>query len=198
VIVQFGGQTPLRLAVPLQRQAFACSALAPMPLTAPRTASVSASWCASSTCAPRLGHGPRPGRSPRHRREDRVSGHGAALVCSGRSGHGDRARRRRAAHLRGVALEAARRESLASGGGTATRARPFWWTSSCATHRGRRGRCGRRPGRGHRRCDGAHREAGIHSGDSACCLPPFSLPRETVAIIKIRRGPWRASWTCAD
>jgi len=27
-------------------------------------------------------------------------------------------------------------------------------------------------------------EAGIHSGDSACCLPPFSLPPETVEAIK--------------
>jgi carbamoyl-phosphate synthase large subunit len=27
-------------------------------------------------------------------------------------------------------------------------------------------------------------EAGIHSGDSACCLPPYSLPAETVEAIK--------------
>ena len=27
-------------------------------------------------------------------------------------------------------------------------------------------------------------EAGIHSGDSACAIPPFSLPKETVAKIK--------------
>jgi carbamoyl-phosphate synthase large subunit len=27
-------------------------------------------------------------------------------------------------------------------------------------------------------------EAGIHSGDSACCLPPYSLPSETVEAIK--------------
>ena len=27
-------------------------------------------------------------------------------------------------------------------------------------------------------------EAGVHSGDSACCLPPFSLPEETIDEIK--------------
>jgi len=29
-------------------------------------------------------------------------------------------------------------------------------------------------------------EAGVHSGDSACALPPFSLPRETVESVKIQ------------
>ena len=30
-------------------------------------------------------------------------------------------------------------------------------------------------------------EAGIHSGDSACSLPPYSLPPEMIAEIEARR-----------
>ena len=34
-------------------------------------------------------------------------------------------------------------------------------------------------------------EAGIHSGDSACVIPPHSLPADVIAEIKT---PDRASW----
>ena len=40
-------------------------------------------------------------------------------------------------------------------------------------------------------------EAGIHSGDSACALPPFSLPAATIEEIKTQARALAASWTCA-
>lgn len=39
-------------------------------------------------------------------------------------------------------------------------------------------------------------EAGIHSGDSSCVLPPYSLPAETVA--EIERRPWLLPRNCAS
>ena len=34
-------------------------------------------------------------------------------------------------------------------------------------------------------------EAGIHSGDSACAIPPYSLPESVVEEIREPLGPWR-------
>jgi carbamoylphosphate synthase large subunit len=42
----------------------------------------------------------------------------------------------------------------------------------------------RRQSRVHRRRDGAHRTGGVHSGDSACSLPPYSLSQATVDELK--------------
>jgi len=39
-------------------------------------------------------------------------------------------------------------------------------------------------------------EAGIHSGDSACCIPPFSLGESTVAGSVSTRVRWHSSWGC--
>jgi len=85
----------------------------------------------------------------------------------------------------GVALEAGRRESLASGGGKGDESAPILVDQFLrdaievdvdVVADGQDAIIG-----------GVMEhieEAGIHSGDSACCLPPFSLPRETVQIIK--------------
>ena len=40
-------------------------------------------------------------------------------------------------------------------------------------------------------------EAGVHSGDSACSLPPFSLRPETIAELSARPRPWPAPSRCA-
>ena len=40
-------------------------------------------------------------------------------------------------------------------------------------------------------------EAGVHSGDSACSLPPFSLPPETVEAVKAQARALAKSWACA-
>jgi carbamoyl-phosphate synthase large subunit len=53
VIVQFGGQTPLKLAVPLETPACRSSAPRPTPSTAPRIASASRRCSPSSACASR-------------------------------------------------------------------------------------------------------------------------------------------------
>ena len=34
-------------------------------------------------------------------------------------------------------------------------------------------------------------EAGVHSGDSACSLPPYSLSREIIAESKCKPAHWR-------
>ena len=53
VIVQFGGQTPLKLASRSSAPASRSSAPRPTPSTSPRTASASSSCCSSSGCASR-------------------------------------------------------------------------------------------------------------------------------------------------
>ena len=40
-------------------------------------------------------------------------------------------------------------------------------------------------------------EAGIHSGDSACSLPPHSLSPEVIAELRRRRASWRWRSRCA-
>ena len=41
-------------------------------------------------------------------------------------------------------------------------------------------------------------EAGIHSGDSACALPPITLGQEYIALIRdLDRGDRRAASACA-
>jgi carbamoyl-phosphate synthase large subunit len=40
-------------------------------------------------------------------------------------------------------------------------------------------------------------EAGIHSGDSACTLPPYSLPADIIAEMERQADCWRMAWACA-
>ena len=171
VIVQYGGQTPLKLARDLAKirrpdhrhharhdrhgrgsralpadAARACDLLQPPNRTARTEA-------AALTAA----------------ESDRLSAGGAALVRAGRPRDGDRARaaRPRALHARGGQGHRTIRRSCSTASST-TRSR------SMST----------------RMCDGKDvviggimehiEQAGVHSGDSACSLPPFSLSARTV------------------
>ena len=131
-------------------------------------------------------------RSPRRRRgrgrgrRDRLPGPGPAVLRARRARHGDRLRRGHAARLR----------------------RP--------RHRGQPGQPGADrpvPGRRHRdrrgrACTTAQElylggvmehieEAGIHSGDSACALPPITLGGRTSTRSGKRRARLPAAWACA-
>jgi carbamoyl-phosphate synthase large subunit len=186
VIVQFGGQTPLRLAVPLQKAGV-------------RLLGTSADAIDRAEDRQRFGelvrklnlrapvwgtaHGLEEARAiaekigyPVMVRPSYVLGGRAMEIVHDAAGLHT---------FVGVALEAARRESLASGGGKGDESAPILVDQFL-------------------RdaievdvdvvADGQDvviggvmehiEEAGIHSGDSACCLPPFSLPHETVTIIK--------------
>jgi carbamoyl-phosphate synthase large subunit len=186
VIVQFGGQTPLRLAVPLQkagvrllgtsadaidraedRQRFG-ELVSKLNLRAPVWGTAHGLEEAR-TIAEKIGY-------PVMVRPSYVLGGRAMEIVHDAGGLHT---------FVGVALEAARRESLASGGGRGDESAPILVDQFL-------------------RdaievdvdvvADGQDvviggvmehiEEAGIHSGDSACCLPPFSLPGETVQIIK--------------
>jgi len=186
VIVQFGGQTPLRLAVPLQKAGV-------------RLLGTSADAIDRAEDRQRFGelvrklnlrapvwgtaHGLEEARAiaekigyPVMVRPSYVLGGRAMEIVHDDAGLHT---------FVGVALEAARRESLASGGGRGDEDAPILVDQFL-------------------RdaievdvdvvADGQDvviggvmehiEEAGIHSGDSACCLPPFSLPAQTVQIIK--------------
>ena len=99
VIVQFGGQTPLNLAVPLERRP-ACRSSAPRPTasTSPRTASASPR-CSTSSAIPQPANGTahrRCDEALERRRTDRLPGARAPLLRARRPRHADRLRRRRA------------------------------------------------------------------------------------------------------
>ena len=167
------------------RSAPACRSSAPAPTrsTAPRTASASARCCArSACCAPRTAS-----RAPQ----------AEAIAIADRIGYpvlvrpsyvlGGRAmeivyephelERYVRARRRGLARPAAAHRPLPRG-----------------RDRGRRRRGERRPRRRDRRRHGAHRGAGVHSGDSACALPPIVARRRRCRTRSAaRRSRWRAS-----
>ena len=95
VIVQFGGQTPLKLAVPLERAGVPILGTRPTPSTAPRTASASPTLLRKLGLAAGRRRPPRaPPTRPRRIADDhRLPGAGAALLRAGRARHGDRLRR---------------------------------------------------------------------------------------------------------
>jgi carbamoyl-phosphate synthase large subunit len=186
VIVQFGGQTPLRLAVPLQKAGV-------------RLLGTSADAIDRAEDRQRFGELVRkldlraPAWGTAHGLEEaRVIAEKIGYPVMVRPSYvlGGRAMEivHDAAGLHtfvGVALEAARRESLASGGGKGDESAPILVDQFLrdaievdvdVVADGQDAVIG-----------GVMEhieEAGIHSGDSACCLPPFSLPPATVAIIK--------------
>jgi carbamoyl-phosphate synthase large subunit len=163
VIVQYGGQTPLKLALDLERTACRSSAPRPTRSTSPRTASASRSCCTSSAEA-----AAEPHRA--HRRSAMQLAHEIgyplvvrpSYVLGGRAMeivHGDKD------------LERYMREAVQGEREVAGAAGPL----------------PRRRDRGRRRriSDGGEvmiggimehvEQAGVHSGDSACSLPPYSL-----------------------
>ena len=186
VIVQFGGQTPLRLAVPLQkagvkllgtsadaidraedRQRFG-ELVTKLGLRSPAWGTAHGLEDAR-TIADRIGY-------PVMVRPSYVLGGRAMEIVYDASG---------LETFVGRALEAGRKESLASGGGRGDESAPILVdqflndaievdVDVVAD--------------GHDAIIGGvmeHiEEAGIHSGDSACALPPFSLPAATIEAIK--------------
>jgi carbamoyl-phosphate synthase large subunit len=186
VIVQFGGQTPLRLAVPLQKAGV-------------RLLGTSADAIDRAEDRQRFGELVRkldlraPAWGTAHGLEEaRVIAEKIGYPVMVRPSYVLGGRAMEIVHdaagldtFVGVALEAGRRESLASGGGKGDESAPILVDQFLrdaievdvdVVADGQDAVIG-----------GVMEhieEAGIHSGDSACSLPPFSLPRETVAIIK--------------
>ncbi len=186
VIVQFGGQTPLRLAVPLQkagvkllgtsadaidraedRQRFG-ELVGKLGLRAPAWGTAHGLPDARAI-AERIGY-------PVMVRPSYVLGGRAMEIVYDAS---------ELETFVGRALEAARKESLATGGGPGDESAPILIDQFLrdaievdvdVVADGRDVIIG-----------GVMEhieEAGIHSGDSACALPPYSLPRDTVAAIE--------------
>ncbi|MDX2024257.1 MAG: carbamoyl-phosphate synthase large subunit [Deltaproteobacteria bacterium] len=185
VIVQFGGQTPLRLAVPLQqagvkllgtsadaidraedRQRFG-ELVTKLGLKAPQWGTAHG-LAEARVIAERIGY-------PVMVRPSYVLGGRAMEVVHDSGG---------LEHFVGRAMEASRRESLASGSGGDQNA-PILVDQflddaieldvDVVSD-------------GHQAIIGGvmeHiEEAGIHSGDSACALPPYSLPADVIEIVK--------------
>jgi carbamoyl-phosphate synthase large subunit len=186
VIVQFGGQTPLRLAVPLQKAGV-------------RLLGTSADAIDRAEDRQRFGELVRkldlraPVWGTAHGLEEaRVIAEKIGYPVMVRPSYVLGGRAMEIVHdaagldtFVGVALEAGRRESLASGGGKGDESAPILVDQFLrdaievdvdVVADGQDAIIG-----------GVMEhieEAGIHSGDSACSLPPFSLPSATVAIIK--------------
>jgi carbamoyl-phosphate synthase large subunit len=186
VIVQFGGQTPLRLAVPLQKAGV-------------RLLGTSADAIDRAEDRQRFGELVRklnlraPVWGTAHGLEEaRVIAEKIGYPVMVRPSYVLGGRAMEIVHdaagldtFVGVALEAGRRESLASGGGKGDESAPILVDQFLrdaievdvdVVADGQDAIIG-----------GVMEhieEAGIHSGDSACSLPPFSLPSATVQIIK--------------
>ena len=182
VIVQFGGQTPLKLAEPLEK------AKVPILGTSPDTIDLAEDRERFQKLLnklklrqPQKRHRHFAASRPRHRRGDRLPGGDPAILRSGRPRHGDRARCRPARPIRGAA---------------GSRPRPAE----------RIGRVEESPLLIDRYLSDATEvdvdcladgkdtfiagimehieEAGIHSGDSACALPPHSLSGKAIAELE--------------
>jgi carbamoyl-phosphate synthase large subunit len=168
VIVQYGGQTPLKLARALEANG------APMIGTSPDSIDLAEDRERFQQLIQKLGLTQPANRTARNREQAlalaREIGYPLVVRPSyvpGWARHGGRALRRRPRalhHRRGQGLER-----------LAGAARPL----PRQRDRGRR-RHRRRPDRrgADRRRDGAHRGGGVHSGDSSCSLPPYSLAPE--------------------
>ena len=146
IIVQFGGQTPLKLAQALE------AAKVPILGTSPDAIDLAEDRDRFKALIDRLGlRQPKsgiarsPARSRRHRRHARLPARHPPVLCAGRQGDGDRARRCAACPLHlggrgGVGQEPGAARHL-----------------SARRHRSRRRRHRRRQGRLHLRGDGAYR-----------------------------------------
>ena len=182
VIVQYGGQTPLKLAAASRRPACRSSAPRRIRSISPRIASASSSSCN------RLKLKQPPNRTARNVEAGRRNGQGgrlsarrAAVVRARRPRDGDRARRGRARATTWRAPSASR-----------TTARCCWIVSWIVAVEVDVDAI----------CDGKEviiggimehvEQAGIHSGDSGCSLPPFSLTRGDCSRRSASRcGKWR-------
>jgi carbamoyl-phosphate synthase large subunit len=183
VIVQLGGQTPLKLAAEIQAAGYAILGTSPTASTLPRTASGFAKLidklklrqARERPCA-------QPRRGDRGRPADRLSGAAAAKLCAWRAGDGSGRRARAARSLYATAVQV----SGTSPGMIDRYLRDAIEVDVDAI------------------CDGKQvavagilqhiEEAGVHSGDSACSIPPYSLsPRSSPrSSARRRRLRWRS------
>ena len=122
-------------------------------------------------------HRQEPRRGRRGRRADRLSGAAAAELRARRAGDGDRRFRGPARRLH---PHRGQRFGRQPGAGRPVSARCDRVRRRCVVRR-RAG--GRSPA-----CMQHIEEAGVHSGDSACTLPPYSLSDEIVAEMERQAG----------
>ena len=170
VIVQFGGQTPLNLALPLKRLGVPIIGTDPENIDLAEDRKLFGKLLDDlqiPSPAQRYGH--QRGRSVRRGAASRLPGAGAAQLCAGRARHGDRVRRGDGAPLH------------AGGGDVLAGSRPVLIDRFLedATEVDVDALC-----------DGEDvliagimehiEEAGVHSGDSSCVLPPYSLPKDVL------------------
>jgi carbamoyl-phosphate synthase large subunit len=180
VIVQFGGQTPLNLARPAggRRAILGTSSTRS---TWPRTASASRRCSSGSASASRPTARPRTSTRP-----SRIAPRSATRCSCGRPTCSAAARWRssttsRAAPLHAEAVEVVAERPVLVDRSSRTRSRSTSTPWPTATLRDRRDH-------------GAHRGGRVHSGDSACSLPPYSLPAPTSSSeIRGRRSAGRGA-----
>jgi carbamoyl-phosphate synthase large subunit len=179
VIVQFGGQTPLKLADTLQSAGIPILGTSPDAIDLAETASGSPSWSTSSASGSRRTASPAAATRPWRSRTA-----SATRCCCGRAtcsaaGDGDRRFRRPARslhHHRGAGL----------GDSPVLIDQYLRDAIECDVDA---------------LCDGDRsvvaavmqhiEEAGVHSGDSACSLPPYSLPTRSSPRWSARPKCWR-------
>ena len=176
MIVQFGGQTPLKLAQPLEDAGIPILGTTPDAIDLAEDRERFQQLLHKLEIAQPINAIARsPRRGLRRRPQGRLPGGDPPLLRAGRPGHGDRPRRRAArAATSATAVQVSRRQPGADRP-VPVAAPPRWtWTPS-ATATGAVFVAGVME----------HiEEAGVHSGDSACSLPPFSLKPETIAELK--------------
>ena len=184
VIVQFGGQTPLKLAVPLARAGVPILGTTPDAIDRAEDRERFNEMVAKlGLRQPRRSAGARPRGCGRGRREGRLPGADPAVVRAGRARDGSDPRRRRSCAATSTqALQASERHPLLidrylqgaievdvdaiSDGETVV-------VGGIMEH---------------------VEHAGIHSGDSACALPPTTLSAAMQQeLIEANAGCWRAS-----
>ena len=190
VIVQFGGQTPLKLAQALE------DAEVPILGTSPDAIDLAEDRDRFKQLLdtlkirqPRSGIATSPAARPRDRRGGRLSDHDPAVLRAGRPGHGDHPRRRAARPLRRAPRDRPRPAVRARGVGQAAAPdRPL----PLRRHRGRRRLHRRRPRHLHRRHHGAHR-GGRHPFRRLRlrAAAPFAHRRRRSPSSSGRPGRWR-------
>ena len=172
MIVQYGGQTPLKLRARWKPMACPSSAPAPSPSTWPRTASASEAAAQTRSAPAAQPHGPHRERSAGPRRRDRLPAGGAPELRAGRP-------RDEIVHEQ-QDLERYMREAVKVSNDSPVLLDRFLNNATevdvdCLSD-------------GETVFIGGVMEhieqAGVHSGDSACSLPPYSLSADVIAEIK--------------
>ena len=185
VVVTFGGQTPLKLAHPLEK------AGVPIMGTKPEAIDLAEDRQRFSAVLDELGIAyPRPAPLRRTKRRSRSRNASASRCLSGR-----------ATCLAAGAWSSRTTRSISSGTWTRRPASPRT-TRCCSTGswRVRSRSTSTRSATETVYIGGVMEhieEAGIHSGDSACCIPPFSLGETVSSRSRTMRERWLSSSACA-